>query len=424
MMYLSHITWNLLGLVLPLLVAVITVPHLIQKLGSERFGLLTLAWSLVGYAGVLDLGIGRALTQMVARLRGEGNLASIPNVLATAGRITLITGMTGGCLILIVVLLGIDKYIKTQDIPSNEIRAAMVLIAAALPAQAMSATYKGVNEAYLNFRGISLLRVWMGVVNFGGPFLLAFYTTDMFWLVATLVGSRLMGLSFYYRFANMCLKEIRTGRKRAVYSPQIARTLFRFGGWVTVSSVVSPLLVQTDRFFIASVISAAAVTVYVVPYEVVVQSLVIVGAVSSVIFPTLSSLIHQQPDKWQAFFRRWLRIVAGTMGLVCTLLAIFLPTILRLWLKGSFVPESAVIGRVLCLGVFANAIGSMYYALIHARGRTDLTAKLHLIELPLFVLSLLVLLYNFGLVGAAWAWTGRMFFDGVSLVWYSRERYA
>lgn len=423
-MRLSHISWNLAGLVLPLLVAFVTVPQLIEKLGSERFGLLALAWGLMGYAGVFDIGIGRALTQMVARLRGEGNLTPIPSVLTTAGRITLITGLTGGSFIVLAVFFGAAAWIKTQSVPSNEVSEAMLLLAVALPVQAMSATYRGMNEAYLNFKGISLLRMGLGVVNFGGPFLLAFYTTDMFWLVSTLVGSRLMALFFYYRFATSCLEESMPEKKQARFSSQIAKTLFRFGGWVTISSVVSPLLVQMDRFVIAAVISAAAVTIYVVPFEVVVQSLVLVGAVSSVIFPSLSKLMHEKPDQWQVFFQRWLFIVTGMMFLVCALLAIFLPTFLQLWLKGNFVPESAVIGQVLCFGVFANAIGSMYYALLHAKGRADLTAKLHLIELPLFLFSLIFLLHQFGLTGAAWAWVGRMAFDAMALVFCSGVRHA
>jgi O-antigen/teichoic acid export membrane protein len=423
-MRLSHISWNLAGLVLPLLVAFVTVPQLIEKLGSERFGLLALAWGLIGYAGVLDMGIGRALTQMVARLRGEGNLTPIPNVLTTAGCITLVTGLTGSVLIVVAVVFGAGAWIKTQSVSSNEISKSLLLLAIALPAQAMSATYRGLNEAYLNFKGISLLRIALGVVNFGGPFLLAFYTTDMFWLVSVLVCSRLMALLLYYRLASTCLEEKKPEKNHATYSAQAAKALFSFGGWVTVSSVVSPLLVQADRFAIAAVISATAVTIYVIPYEVTVQSLVVVGAVSSVIFPSLSMLIHKKPSQWQAFFRRWLRIVIGMMFLVCTVLAIFLPKILQLWLKGNFVPESAVIGQILCLGVFANAIGSMYYALLHAKGRADLTAKLHLIELPLFILLLIFLLHRFGLMGAAWAWVGRMIFDAVALALCSGARHA
>ena len=50
--------WNLAGLVLPLAAALVAVPGLVRALGPERFGVLTLAWALVGYFTLFDLGIG------------------------------------------------------------------------------------------------------------------------------------------------------------------------------------------------------------------------------------------------------------------------------------------------------------------------------------------------------------------------------
>lgn len=423
-MRLSHVAWNLGGLAFPLGVAVLTVPQLIEKLGQERFGLLALAWGLIGYAGSLDLGLGRALTQMVARLRGEGNLSSIPDVLATAGRITLVTGLIGGVLIGIAALTGGHTWVRTASTSPSEIQYAMLLLAIALPAQAMSATYRGLNEAFLNFKGISFLRAGLGIVNFAGPYAVSLFTTQLPWLVATLVVSRLVALFMFRHLATQCLQNEPEIRGPAVYSSSIARSLFTFGGWVTVSSIVSPIMVQADRFVIASTISAAAVSVYVLPYEVVGQSLILVGAVSSVMFPGLSKLIQEQPDQWQPYFSKWLLRVAGLMALVCTALALLLPVILPLWIKGNLKPESIVIGQVLCLGVFSNAMGSMFYALLHAKGRADVTAKLHLIEFPVFLVMLFFLINQFGVIGAAWAWVGRMVFDSIALAFSSRRSYA
>lgn len=420
-MRISHIGWNLAGLSVPLLIAVVTVPQLISKLGNERFGLLALAWGLIGYAGALDLGIGRALTQWVARLRGEGNLSPIADILATANRITFIAGLTGGGLIALVAMSGFESLVKAVTIPPIEIRNAMLLLAIALPAQAMSATYRGVNEAFMNFKGVSLLRVALGIVGFGGPYLVSFYTLDLLWLVATLVASRLLALAVYRWLAYSCLEESKIVTTEAKYTSSVARKLFSFGGWVLVSNVVSPILMQADRFMIGIILSAAAVTYYVLPYEVVVQSLILVGAVSSVIFPTLSKLIHEQPDHWKSYFRRWLYIIAGMMLVTCSVLAIVLPTVLRLWLKTDLQPESIVVGQILCIGVFANSVGSMYFALLHAKGRADLTAKIHIFELPLFLVALFFLLHQFGIVGAAWAWVGRMVFDALALAWCSKS---
>ena len=66
-----HTGWNLVGQLLPVVVALVTVPLLIRLLGLERFGFLSVAWALVGYASLFDFGIGRALTRAVAqRLAG------------------------------------------------------------------------------------------------------------------------------------------------------------------------------------------------------------------------------------------------------------------------------------------------------------------------------------------------------------------
>ena len=49
----------------PLVVALVALPVLTRVLGAERLGLLALAWAWLGYAALLDLGLGRALTRLV-----------------------------------------------------------------------------------------------------------------------------------------------------------------------------------------------------------------------------------------------------------------------------------------------------------------------------------------------------------------------
>lgn len=420
-MRISHVTWNLGGLAVPLIVAAVTVPDLINRLGLERFGLLALAWGLIGYAGALDLGLGRALTQMVAKLRGERQFESIPDILATASRITLNAGLVAGALISLFALLGGAGWIRTESTSEAEIQIAILLLAIALPAQAMSATYKGMNEAFLNFRGVSLLRASLGVINFAGPYAVSLFTIELPWLVSTLVASRLVSLFVFKHLASSCLRDQPETQKVGHYSAQIASKLFAFGGWVTVSSIISPIMVQSDRFVIAAMISAAAVSVYVVPYEIVVQSLVFVGAISTVLFPNLSTLIQEKPDQWKTYFYKWLSRVALFMVIICTILAISLAWILTAWIGSNLDPQSIVIGQILCVGAFANAIGSMHYSAVHALGRADVTAKFHMIELIFFVIVLYFGIQFFGLIGAAMAWSARTFLDMILLSNFVRK---
>jgi O-antigen/teichoic acid export membrane protein len=58
----TNVFWNLLGMGIPLLVAIFTIPLLIDGLGISRYGILTIVWMIIGYFNLFDLGIGTVLT--------------------------------------------------------------------------------------------------------------------------------------------------------------------------------------------------------------------------------------------------------------------------------------------------------------------------------------------------------------------------
>ena len=68
--------WNLAGSGLPLIAAVFCIPYLLKQLGNEAFGVLTLIWALIGYFSLFDMGVGRALTYELSKLRGEAAQSS------------------------------------------------------------------------------------------------------------------------------------------------------------------------------------------------------------------------------------------------------------------------------------------------------------------------------------------------------------
>jgi O-antigen/teichoic acid export membrane protein len=415
----GKILWNLAGLSFPLLVAALAVPRLLANIGAERFGLLSLAWGLIGYATTMDLGIGRATTQQLAALRGGRLAGAAANIIATATRLTTITGGIGMLLIAAAALVGLHRYLRVDAVPETELRLSLLLLAVALPLQAVSATYRGINEACLNFKAINLLRMLLGAANFGAPYLLSHYTSGLHWLVATLVLSRAIALGFYRGLALSCMTREGMPNKGS-YRAEDARRLLHFGGWFSVSSVLSPLLVQADRFLIGVLLSATAVSTYVLPYEVAVQSLILSGAVTTVAFPLISGLLAHDPIAAQRVFRRWLTRLALLMLVAETALVLLMPQLLRLWLGAHLAPESVRVGQVLCLGVFFNSIGAMYFSLLHARRKTRQTALLHLTELPLFIAALYFLTLEYGVIGAAVAWVLRVAVDALALFLLAR----
>lgn len=420
-MRIKNIAWNLAGLGGPLIVAALTIPALIRMIGMERFGLLALAWGLIGFAGIFDLGIGRATTQTIARLRGGHQLAQVPAVLKTAASLSFRTGLAGAVLLAIAVLAGAHSHIKYAPELQNEVTIAAYLLALAIPIQSMSAMYRGVNEAFENFREISFVRIGLGIANFLGPFLVALFTSNLVALVATLLLSRIIGFFSFRHFGLACAsREITTTNSsgRPLASNAIARELLTFGGWITISSVVYPFMMQADRFLIGSILSTRSVSEYVLPYEIIVQSLVIAGAITTTFFPSLTSLLISNPNQAISYFNKWLFYAVSLMLAVSILLATLLPLILNSWLNETLPESSLFTGQILCIGLVPYTIGTMFLSLLHANNRADITAKAHLIETPIYLILLSFFIQKFGIQGAAMAWVLRVSVDaGILVTW-------
>jgi hypothetical protein len=91
------------------------------------------------------------------------------------------------------------------------------------------------------------------------------------------------------------------------------------------------------------------------------------------------------------------------------------PELLSAWLGPRFGELSAGPLRWLMAGMLANGLAHLPFTMIQSTGRSDWTAKLHLVEMPLYLLALVVCAQRFGLAGVASVWCLRAIVDLVVL---------
>lgn len=163
--------WNLVGGGAPLAVAVLCIPILIRELGQERFGVLTLAWALIGYASLFDLGLGRALTQLVARKLGAGEVAEVPKLVWTSLLLMLLLGVVGAVVVVLISPWLVHRALNVPDALEPETLQSFYLLGLSVPLVISTAGLRGLLEAHQRFGMINVLRVPMGVFTFAGPLL-------------------------------------------------------------------------------------------------------------------------------------------------------------------------------------------------------------------------------------------------------------
>ena len=191
---------------------------------------------------------------------------------------------------------------------------------------------------------------------------------------------------------------------------------------MTVSNAVGPLMVYLDRFVIGAVLSMSAVAFYVTPYEVVTKLWLIPVTLVGVLFPAFSGSALSDAKHLARLYERGLSYVTMALFPLVLALTTFAAEGLSLWLGPVFSDKSAPVLQWLALGVFFNSIAHVPFALIQGMGRPDLTAKLHIAELPFYLLLCVWLVSELGILGAAITWSVRVVVDGVLLLWLASRR--
>jgi O-antigen/teichoic acid export membrane protein len=408
--------WNLFGNCFPVVVAVVCLPILKRGLGTERLGIISLAWVVIGYFSLFDLGLSRALTKLVAERIGQGRQPEIPSLVWTSLFLMTGLGLVGSLLTFFLAPFLVERLLKVPASLSHEALGSFYWLGAAVPVVVVTAGFRGVLEALQHFRLATAIRVPMGIFTYLGPAALLPFTHSLIPIIGVLVLGRIVACGAHLWACFHVMPALRHGFG---FHSASAKPLFLFGGWMTVSNVLGPLMVTFDRFLIGSIISIAAVAYYSIPYEVVTKLWLISTALVGVLFPVFSATSFADRTRLAYLYESGLKYIFVVLLPLTLLLVIFAPEGLSVWLGSDFSHNSATLARVLAVAVLMNCLAHVPFTHIQSVGRPDVTAKFHLLELPIYAVMLFFLAKSWGLNGVAVAWLLRVMIDTILLFWFS-----
>ena len=411
-----------------MVVYVLATPGVVHGLGDEAYGILAVLLVLLGYFGFLDFGVSQATVRFVSKHLARDEAAQIGRVVGTSLIVNLALGLVGGIAIAWLGPWALKPVLHLKGPMSSEVAPALMLLGAAMPFVLVQGTLQGVLGSYQRFLEINLLS---GIAAALQPISALVLVRLGFGLQAVVLAYVVVRMLSAAAFAIVVRRVLPDLRLRPTFDRAAFGQLMGFGGWVLVSYVVGPLMVNADRALIGWLLSAAAVTYYAVPNDVAGRLLIISGSLTSVLFPAFSLQSSARPaDEGSGEPAVPAASGAASLGLLLrsaklllivlvppvALLIAFAPDLFQIWMGPAFALRSSVVLQILAVGVLINSIASMPFTAMWGIGRPDVTAKFHLIELPLYLGACYLLIPRFGIQGAAIAWLLRVTVDLTLLV--------
>jgi O-antigen/teichoic acid export membrane protein len=408
-----HTIYNLGGAAAPVVLGVVVVPVYLHIIGPGRYGVLSLVWLVVGYFGLFDLGLARATAYHVARAEVPG-AAGRNGILATAAALNAGLGLAGGAVLFVLLPVLFGRVVHLPAAIAPELAGAAPWIAAAVPMALLNGVVLGTLEGRERFGRLNFAAGLAAVFLQLGPLAVAYeHGPSLAWLIPAVVLARAASLA---AAAALLLQGLAPGG--FTFQAGHAKSLLRYGGWITLSSVAGNLLVALDRLLIGAGLGVVAVAYYAVPYNLVSRASILPGAVATSLFPRLA---RQDDAQSAATSGHAVSVLAAVFTPVIVAGLLAMPKFMTLWVGAAFARQALPVALILLVGIWANGLAFVPFSHLQAGARANRSGWLHVVELPLFAGLLWLGLRDYGVVGAAVAWSIRAGADAGAIFWLAGQ---
>ena len=409
--------YNLMGNVVPIIFAIAFIPPLIDGLGTERFGILSLAWMIVGYFSFFDFGIGRGLTKIVAEKIGLNQAKQIAKVFWSSVFLMIAISLIAA-IIISFFIPSINNLFNISAKYQQETTDTFFLLAFSIPIVTTMAGLRGMLEAYQKFATINLLKVFLGAFTFLGPLLVLLISNSLFWIVAFLIFTRIV-IWFFYLV--QCFKVNDEIKKNIKFDLNAIKPVLRFSIWITIGNLIVPVIMYSDRFLIGVMISATAITFYVTPYEIISKLLLLSIALSGVLFPVFSASYINTPELTRKILIRGVKFILLTIYPIVLIIITFAYEAIDIWIGKEFAINSSLILQFLAIGILMNSMSLIPNIFFQGIGKPKIPTLINLIEFPVYLLVMWFSIKNFGINGAAFTFMAMATIDAVAMYFFASK---
>ncbi len=338
---------NVAVLALSVAIGIFMTPAILAHLGETRYGIWALVSSVVGYFGMLELGVSTGVFRYVPLYRAKGDTEKLSATISTAVAFNLGVGILAALLAQLFAQ-PLAVFFEGGEEFAGLIRVIGLAVAFDLPSVAINAAIKG----HEGFKAANVATTFGIVLK--ASLLTACLVTKASLVVmggAILLVSVSALITQTIAFRKVC-PELRLSPRCVRWSE--LRLLLAFGGTMLIASTANSMATEAPKQIVAKVISLGAVTFLTIPMQLVSYYRQLVYTLTRVVAPRFSFLSGQAADAEVArLFVRCTRYIAIIAGGIALWFWVAGPSFITLWTRK---PEMAQAGTPLLVLVTATLV--------------------------------------------------------------------
>ncbi|MFC3098022.1 oligosaccharide flippase family protein [Alteraurantiacibacter palmitatis] len=401
---------NVAGDLSPIITTLISAPLYLSILGQERYGVLVLVWTITGYLGFFDLGLGLATRYEMAR-RSAISAQQQYDVLWTSTLLSLGLGALGAMVMYLAAWFAFGTLIDMAPDLRAETLSVLPWIGVIVALNILNGVMFGALSGQERFLAVSLMKLASSALSQFVPLIAVILLgASLGWAVpASALGTLLLTLMLVPNAAAGFV-----GRFRPRFLRQDVKQLFSYGLWSSGASFGRQMLSNGDRFFIGSLLGAGSVALYTVPMSLMQRAATIPRSVVEVIFPRIA---RAKADDLAQMARRVTaaNMAFGTLLSVGAVLAIH--PFISIWINPRFADEVGLVAELAAITILSRTSFQIPAMILHASGRPRVTMTILMLELLPFFAGIYFATLYFGATGAVCAVLARGFIDALLLSW-------
>jgi O-antigen/teichoic acid export membrane protein len=410
---------NIMGVTLPLYFAYFSIPELMETLKEENFALLLFMWSIVGYFGIFDFGVGKALVYKISN-QDKNSYGEISGLIKAGLFIIVLTSMIGVLLLSMFAFFGIERWYEFESIELEDAVNAFALIAFSIIPTSISNGLRGALEGLNKFKESNINRTLVGTGMFLSPLVAVYFHGESLVMMALYLSMVRVLTMFFLLYSLRFYIFIKPNESLKINSEKI----LNYSMWNSLSILLGSLMIYGDRFVVGAVVGMASLSFYSTPQEGLMKLIVIPGAIASALFYDYASKRGEYDIKLKNKMF-WSQAIIGTfMALIIIVIYIWAPVFLPYWIDEEFFEKSYTIIMIMSFGIFFGSIGLIPYTFLSSIGEVKIIGIVQIIQFPLFFILLYFLSKEFQLLGAAFAWSFRFFIDFLILQYFMSRHFS